>query len=146
MKNKALHIIFGILNIVFSWGVVVVYAAVKYGAYLAARGAGLATMFTLALGLGLWGILRSLKDTAENGYGLSKEIARAVRFVIPFGVAFALVLVLDKNIAGIADLLKVFFAGNLVAVPCRLVSYWMGPRYIRDISGNRIIEILESRQ
>ena len=140
MKNKTLWLVAGILQQVFSWGILLIYTIVKYGALVMAPKVAALALVSLGLMLSVWMILRNLKDTADNGYGLAKRTAIAVRRFIPLLFVLGVVVVLNGNLAGIVDLLELLIGGNLIAIPLGLASYYYGPAYIRDTGINRIVE------
>lgn len=129
-NNRGLWFLFGFLQQVASWGVVVVYALIKHGAFVASNGLVLA--FAVALIFAIWMIMRALKETAEHGYGLNKKIARGVRLFIPLIVLLAAVLIINVNLVGIVDIIVIGVVGNLIALPFGVLSYYCSKQYIVD--------------
>jgi hypothetical protein len=68
MKNKTLWVLFTVLTQFFSWFLPLVIVAIKYGAFILSN--SIVVVFGIAIGISLWVIIKFLKDTAENGYGL----------------------------------------------------------------------------
>ena len=71
--------------------------------------------FAFALVFAVWMVLRSLKETADHGFGLSRKIARSIRFFVPLLFALVVVLVINVNLAGMVDILVFGALGNLLA-------------------------------
>ncbi len=139
-NNKRLWIIFGVIYQILSWGVVVGYSAIKYGSIL--QGNGLAIAAIVGFVFAIWMMMRALKDTAENGYGIMRKLARNGRTAIPLFIILGIVMILNRNIAGIVDVITIGVACNLIAMPFGILSYYAGPQYTEDTSANRILEKL----
>lgn len=140
--NKNLYWLFTIIRSLLSGVGLVVYAGFKYGTLLATEGAAVVIVFALAIGFAIWMLMRSLKEVAETGYGMAKKIARAVRFGIPLVLGLAATLILNRNIAGIVDILIIGFAGNIAAIPFWILAYRCSNEYIRDTGINAIVKKL----
>lgn len=138
--NKALWLAFGVINQALSWGAIVGYSVFKYGGFI--KESGLLVTGIVAFVFAIWLMMRSLKETAEHGYGLMRKIARSVRLAIPLFITLIFVLVVNKNIAGVVDIVTIGVLGNLLAMPFGILSYYAGPQYTEDTSANRILEKL----
>lgn len=116
-----------------------IYAFNKYANIMDAR-TGLITLATgLTLVFALRYVLYRLKMTAQDGFGMSKEMARELRFFIPMGIFLAVVLGIEGNVAGIADVTRVALVFNLVAAPMRLISYRLSRRYENDTGVQKML-------
>lgn len=116
-----------------------VYAFNKYADIMDAQ-TGLITLATgLTLVFALRYVLYRLKMTAQDGFGISKEMARELRFFIPMGIFLAVVLGIESNVAGIADVTRVALVFNLVAAPIRLISYRLSRRYENDTGVQKML-------
>lgn len=142
MKNKTLYIVFSILKHLLGWVGLLVYTLIKYGAYVKDTNS-IVILFGFSLVLIVWFLLRNLKGVAENGYAMTRELARAARFVVPMIFVFIVVLVLDSNIGGITDIITFFTAGAILGRMCGVVAYRMGPVYVRDCGINRLVAAAE---
>jgi hypothetical protein len=139
-NNKTLWLVLGAIYQLLSWGVIVGYSIIKYGSFVA--GSGLAVAGMVAFVFAIWMIMRSLKETSEHGYGLMRRLARSGRMAIPLFIILVIVLVLNKNIAGVVDIITLGVACNLIAMPFGILSYYASPQYTEDTSANRILERL----
>lgn len=140
MKNKFLWILFTAMYHILSWGSVLVYAGIKYGAIITTH--SLLTIFGFAAVVAIVLILQSLKETAEHGYGLARRIARSVRKIVPMLALTAFVLLVNINIANFFNIILFTLVANIIAQPFGVLGYVFGPQYIEDTSGNRILKKL----
>jgi len=116
-----------------------IYAFNKYANIMDAQ-TGLITLATgLTLVFALRYVLYRLKMTAQDGFGMSKELAREMRFFIPMGIFLAVVLGIESNVAGVSDVTKVALVFNLIAAPLRLISYRLSRRYENDTGVQKMI-------
>lgn len=138
MKNKKLWIIFTTAAQIFSWVAPLTYVAIEYGVFLMNNSVVL--MFAIGFGIAIWLILKHLKDTAENGYGLFAKVARAIRFVMPLAIITSLVIVINTGLGAFVPVILIFLAGNIIAQPLSVLGYYFGPAYIRDVGINKLVE------
>jgi len=139
-NNKTIWIVFGILTQIASWGALMVWVCITYGTIIA--GNGIVVSFGVALVFAIWMLMRSLKETAENGYGLIRKTARSTRSLIPLVILLIAVLVINTNIAGMVGVILFGVIGNIVALPLGVISYYASPQYTEDTGTNRILERL----
>lgn len=140
MKNKTLWLLFTAMYHLLSWGSILVYAGIEYGAIIVQH--SVLTVFGFAATLAVVLILQSLKETAEHGYGLARRIARSVRKLIPMLALFAFVLLVNINIANFYNVIVFALIANIIAQPFGILGYWFGPQYIEDTGANRILKKL----
>lgn len=136
-NNKWAYLAFNILYHLFSWGSVIIFALVKYGAFVASH--KIVTLFGVAVVIGLAVSYSALKGSEENAIGLTRKILAAVRRLIPLMAALIIVLVLNQNIVGIVDLLVVGLIGNIVALPFDVLGYYSSKKYKSDMG---VLELL----
>lgn len=116
-----------------------VYAFNKYADIMDAQ-TGLITLTTgLTLVFALRYVLYRLKMTAQDGFGISKEMARELRFFIPMLIFLLVILGIESNVAGISDVTRVALVFNLVAAPMRLISYRLSRRYENDTGVQKML-------
>ncbi len=140
MKNKFLWILFTAMYHILSWGSVLVYAGIKYGAVIMKH--SILTMFGFGATVAVVLMLQSLKETAEHGYGLARRIARSVRKIVPMLALLAFVLLVNINIASFFSIILFTLIANIIAQPFGVLGYWFGPQYIEDTGANRILKKL----
>ena len=87
-NNKTLWLVLGAIYQLLSWGVVVGYSIIKYGSFV--QGNGLAIAGMVGFAFTIWMVMRSLKETAEHGYGLMRKLARSGRMAIPLFIILAI--------------------------------------------------------
>lgn len=137
-RNKILCVVFGVLEHLTGWVALLIYAGIKYGVYLKEVNK-IVLLFIFASVLGVWFLFKSLKEVSETGYAMSRQVARALRFIIPMVFVFGIVTVLDKNLGGIVDLLQFFTVGVIVSRVFNVLSYRFSKRYIRDTGINTLV-------
>lgn len=140
MKNKFLWILFTAMYHILSWGSVLVYAGIKYGAVIMTH--SVLAVFGFAAILAIVLILHSLKETAEHGYGLARRVARSVRKIVPMLALTAFVLLVNINIANFFNIILFTLIANIIAQPFGILGYRFGPQYIEDTGANRILKKL----
>lgn len=137
-RNKILCIVFAALEHITGWVALLIYTGIKYGVYLKDVNK-MVLLFIFAGILGIWFLFKSLKEVSETGYAMNKQIARALRFVIPMIIVFGMVTVLDKNLGDIVHLLQFFTAGVIVSRVFNVLSYRFSARYVRDTGINELV-------
>jgi len=140
MKNKFLWILFTAIYHILSWGSVLVYAGIKYGAFIMTH--SILTMFGFGAAVAVVLMLQSLKEIAEHGYGLARRIARSVRKIVPMLALLAFVLLVNINIASFYSIILFTLIANIIAQPFGVLGYRFGPQYIEDTGANRILKKL----
>ena len=115
------------------------YALTKYSDIVTTQAGAITAMSIIALVFALRYILYRLKMTAHDGYGMSKEVARELRYVLPIGIFLATVMAIETNVAGISDVVRVTLLLNLLAAPMRLVSYRLSKRYENDTGTQKLL-------
>lgn len=96
-------------------------------------------MSVIAVVFALRYVLYRLKMTAQDGYGVSKEVARELRYVFPIAIFLAVVMAIETNVAGLSDVVRVTLLLNLLAAPLRLVSYRLSKRYDNDTGTQKLL-------
>lgn len=142
-NNKKLWLTFGVIQHIFSWVGLLVYSGFKYGAFVSSNGLVLA--FAFALVFAVWMVLRSLKETADHGFGLSRKIARSIRLFVPLLFALVVVLVINVNLAGMVDILVFGALGNLLAIPFGVLSYYSSKQYIVDTGMVDVVDHIKNK-
>lgn len=145
MKRQIWSIVFGALSHIFAWVAPLMFIAAVYGPLLATSAGSLTFFGLIGLSIALRFILFRMKDLAENGFGISKEIAKEFRFLVPMLLVLAAVFLIQMNVAGIITILKFTLFMNIPAVIMRLISYRLSNRYLNDVAPKRAVELLEQQ-
>lgn len=114
------------------------YALAKYSDIVTTQAGAITAMSIIALVFALRYVLYRLKMTAQDGYGVSKEVARELRYVFPIAIFLAVVMAIETNVAGISDVVRVTLLLNILAAPMRLVSYRLSKRYENDTAAGKL--------
>ena len=117
------------------------YAFSKYSEIVTTRAGAITAMVVIAAALSLRYVLYRLKMTAHDGYGMSKEVAREMRYFIPLAIFLAAVVAIESNVAGISDIVRVTLLLNILAAPMRLISYRFSKRYENDTAGVKLLRL-----
>jgi cellobiose-specific phosphotransferase system component IIC len=118
------------------------YALAKYSDIVTTQAGAITAMSIIALVFAARYILYRLKMTAQDGYGMSKEMARELRYFFPLLIFLAIVMAIETNVAGISDVVRVTLIMNLLAAPLRLVSYRLSKRYDNDTGTQKLTRFL----
>ena len=146
MKRQIWSIVFSALNHIFAWVAPLIFIAAVYGPLLTTSAGSITFFGLIGLTIALRFILFRMKDVAENGFGLSKEIAKEFRYLIPILLILAAVFLIQMNVAGIITILKFTLFMNIPAVAMRLISYRLSNRYLNDVAPKRAVELLEEQK
>ena len=117
------------------------YAFAQYSEVVTTRTGAVTAMLIVALAFSMRYILYLLKKTAHDGYGVSKELARELRYFIPLGIFLAVIMAIESNVAGISDVVRVTLILNLLAAPMRVLSYRFSKRYENDTAGVKLLKL-----
>lgn len=114
------------------------YALAKYSDVVTTEAGAITAMSVIAFVFALRYLLYRLKMTAQDGYGVSKEVARELRYVFPMAIFLGVVVALESNIAGVSDVARVTLLLNILAAPMRLMSYRLSKRYENDTAAGKL--------
>ncbi len=139
-------IIFGLLNHVLAWILPLVYVAVEYSFFVETT-LGRITFLGIVSGLIAFRFfMHRLKSVAESGYGISREVAREARFILPVLITLALLYVIQANVANLVHVLIVVLLLNVPASLFRVLSYRLSRRYDNDTAPKRTFDMLQEKQ
>lgn len=144
-KKRSLSFMFGLMNHLLAWVVPVGFILYNYGFFINEGWGRLLFMGIVAIAIALRFLMYRLKTVADEGYGMSKELAREVRFIIPIGLMFALITMISMNISNLSTVLHYVLLLNIVAVPFRLISYRLSARYENDVAPKKTIDFLTGK-
>ncbi len=114
------------------------YALAQYSEIVTTQAGAITAMSIIAGVFAARYVLYRLKMTAQDGYGLSKEVAREMRYFFPLLLFLGVVMAIETNVAGISDVVRVTLIMNLLAAPLRLTSYRLSKRYENDTAGHKL--------
>lgn len=139
MKKYIISKGLGGIALVMSLFIPVLYAITKYGD-VAQTSAGKITIGVgVALLLGFRYIMYQLNEIADDGFGMSKKIARELKFIIPLFVLIAMLFVIETNVAGMVDVVRITLILNLFAAPFRIASYRLSKKYENDVGVAKLV-------
>lgn len=98
--------------------------------------------FIVVIAVALRYVMYRLRITSLDGYGMEKEAAREIRFLIPLFLLLLIALMVNQNLANFADVLFVVGISNIPASFFRLISYRLSKRYEGDVSGRETLKLL----
>jgi hypothetical protein len=118
------------------------YALAKYSDIVTTEAGAITAMSIIAAIFAARYVLYRLKMTAQDGYGMSKEMARELRYFFPLLIFLGVVMAIETNVAGISDVVRVTLIMNLLAAPLRLISYRLSKRYDNDTGTQKLTRFL----
>lgn len=139
-------IIFGLLNHLLAWILPLVYVAVEYSFFVETT-LGRLTFLGIISGLIAFRFfMHRLKAVAESGYGISREVAREARFLLPVFMVLGLLYVVQANVANLVSVLVIVLMLNIPASIFRVASYRLSRRYDNDTAPKRTLEMMQENQ
>ena len=145
-KKTVWSIIFGLLNHALAWVLPLVYVAVEYSFFVETTLGRITFLGIVSALIAFRFFMHRLKAVAENGYGISREMAREARFLLPVFIVLGLLYVIQTNVANLVHVLIVVLALNIPASLFRVLSYRLSRRYDNDTAPKRTLEMMQENQ
>lgn len=130
----------------FAWVSTLIFIAVRYGPVIGTSAGSIAFFALVGLVIAIRFLMYRLKVQSEVGFGMGRELAREVRFLIPLILFLVVIYAIQLNLAGIFDIVKFTLFMNIPAVVFRVASYRLSDRFINDTAPKRTVELIKERR
>lgn len=145
-KKTIWSLIFGLLNHVLAWILPLGYIAVEYSFFVETTLGRITFLGIVAALIAFRFFMHRLKSVAESGYGLSREVAREARFLLPVVLILGTLFVIQMNVANLVDVLVMVLVLNIPASVFRVLSYRFSRRYDNDTAPKRTLDMMQKNQ
>jgi hypothetical protein len=133
---------FFIGSIILSVATPIAYALDRYSDIVTTQVGAITAASIIAVVFAIRYIMFKMKMVAQDGFRMTKEFARELRYFFPIAIFLLVVTAIENNIAGITDIVRVTLLMNLLAAPLRLLSYRLSKRYENDTGTQKLFRTL----
>lgn len=141
MDSKTLwSLFFGIMNHLLAWVLPVIYVATEYSFFVSTTAGNITFLGIIMILVAFRFFMHRLRTMAESGFGMEKEMAREVRFLLPILLLLGFLAIVQTNIANLYHVFMIVLLLNIPASVFRVVSYRLSRRYDNDTAAYRLLQ------